>query len=358
MNYKLISGVAVLGAGLLLSSCSVIRTIAGLDREAAPVESTAVLSEVEANAGGSLPEAEPVAGEGVYQPREEVRGRLRSQGSDTMDRLMADWESVFRSFHPEIVVIHEGKGSSTAIPGLLEGSTNFGPMSRTVRPEEVDRFAARFGYPPMLVPVAVDALAVYVHPDNPVLSRGLSLPELDAIFSATRSLGYPENIRTWGDLGLGGEYARAPINLYSRNQASGTRAFFAESALGGGSFKPTIRELPGSAQIVEAVANDPFGIGYSGFGYRTDRVGVVGLAPGFGAPVVAASEATAFSGEYPLARFLFLSVNRDPVRELPPLQAEFFRFLFSDEGKAAVRRNGFFPLSPADTARQLDLLGL
>ncbi|WP_425503940.1 PstS family phosphate ABC transporter substrate-binding protein [Cerasicoccus frondis] len=291
-----------------------------------------------------------------YAPAQVVRGRLRSIGSDTMDGIVADWEADFHNYHEGIRVIHEGKGSSTAIPALVEGRSDFGPMSRAVKPAEKEKFEQKFGYAPTSMPVAIDALAVYVHPDNPIKDRGLSMSELDAIFSSTRRRGHGQDIKTWGDLGLTGAWANKPINVYSRNSASGTYGFFKDEVLNKGDYKSTNRELPGSEDVVRSVENDRYGIGYSGFGYKTPGVAVAPLADK-GSPI-AANETNAVNGTYPLARNLFLTFNNRPGSEPNALHAEFIRYVFSEQGQKKVSDNGYFPVS-ADTAqKQLASLGL
>lgn len=292
----------------------------------------------------------------TYQKNAAVRGRLRSIGSDTMDKMMEDWEKDFKNYHQGIRVIHEGKGSSTAVPALMEGRSDFGPMSRTVKPAEADRFEQKFGYKPTSMPVAIDALAVYVHPDNPVKDRGLSMSELDAIFSSTRRRGHPTEIKTWGDLGLTGAWANKPINVYSRNSASGTYGFFKDEVLKKGDYKSSNRELAGSEEVVRSVENDPYGIGYSGFGYKTPGVALAPVSDG--GPMVEANQENAVSGVYPLARNLFLTINHRPGAEPKTLHAEFIRYVYSRNGQEKVSENGYFPVSSATADHQLTALGL
>ncbi|MEO0794143.1 MAG: PstS family phosphate ABC transporter substrate-binding protein [Verrucomicrobiota bacterium] len=293
-----------------------------------------------------------------YQSEYAVRGRLRSIGSDTMDNMMEDWEKDFKSYHQGILVIHEGKGSSTAIPALVEGRSDFGPMSRKVKPTEADKFQQKFGYDPTSMPVAIDALAVYVHPENPIKDRGLSIAELDAVFSSTRRRGHSTEIITWGDLGLTGEWANKPINVYSRNKASGTYGFFKDEVLNKGEFKTSNRELPGSEDVVRSIENDQYGIGYSGFGYKTTSVAIAPLSVASGASPVAANEVNAVNGSYPLARNLYLTINHRPGAAPKPMHAEFIRYVYSDNGQSKVRENGYFPISNLTATQQLAALGI
>jgi len=293
-----------------------------------------------------------------YNPNYAVRGRLRSIGSDTMDKMMEDWEKSFKEYHPGVRVFHEGKGSSTAIPALVEGRSDFGPMSRQVKSSEAEKFQQQFGYPPTSMPVAIDALAVYVHPSNPIKKQGISMAELDAIFSSTRRRGYPNDINTWGDLGLTGEWANKPINVYSRNSASGTYGFFKDEVLNKGDYKSSNRELPGSEEVVRSVENDRYGIGYSGFGYKTPGVALAPLKTSASGAPIAANEPNAVNGVYPLARNLYLTINHRPGTEPITLHAEFIRFVYSSNGQSKVSDNGYFPVSVATANKQLGALGL
>jgi phosphate transport system substrate-binding protein len=237
----------------------------------------------------------------------------------------------------------EGKGSSTAPPALIEGTAQIGPMSREMKPSEVDAFEEEFGYEPTRVRVAIDALAVYVHKDNPL--ERLTLPEVDALFSKTRTCGAPGDITTWGGTGLTGEWASRPLSLYGRNSASGTYGYFKEHALCGGDYKDTVKEQPGSASVVNGVTEDLAGIGYSGIGYKTSGVKTLALSREEGAEYYGTGTETVLSGDYPLSRFLYLYVNRAPNRPLDPLVREFLAFVLSQEGQRTVVKDGYLPLS-------------
>ncbi|MFM7107862.1 MAG: PstS family phosphate ABC transporter substrate-binding protein [Planctomycetaceae bacterium] len=286
----------------------------------------------------------------------EVAGSLKFVGSDTMNNLVALWAESFKKCYPGVREAIEGKGSASAPPALTEGTATFGPMSRDWKPAEIDAFKAKHGYPPTAVPVAIDMLAVFVHKDNPL--KGLSLQQIDAIFSKNRTGGAPGEIRTWGDLGLDGEWKDKPISLYGRNASSGTYGYFKEHALFKGDFKPTVKEQPGSSAVVQAVAADRYAIGYSGIGYRTADVRAVAIAPKTGAAPVEPEAANAYSGDYPLARFLLLSVNHKPGTALDPLRREFLRFVLGADGQADVRKDGYLPVTAAVAKRALAAVGI
>lgn len=279
-----------------------------------------------------------------YQPKVVLEGRLRSIGSDTMDLVVGSWEKVFRKYHPSLRILHEGRGTSTATPALVENQSDIGPMSRPMLEAEVAKFRERFGYDATEIRTALDALGVYVHPENPLAKTGLTLAQVDAIFSSTRKRGEGEQIATWGQLGLKAEWANAPIRVYGRNRASGTYGFFGDTALGKGEFGPWVAEQPSSAMVVEKVEGDRFGIGFSGVGYKTDGVAMVPLAKEAGAPFVPPSEATALDGSYLLARPLLLALNRNPALPLTDLQREFMTFILGPIGQEIVKQEGYYPL--------------
>jgi phosphate transport system substrate-binding protein len=285
----------------------------------------------------------------AYRPAGSLAGTLNSIGSDTLNNLMTLWAEAFRGRHPSVQTQIEGKGSSTAPPALIEGTAQLGPMSREMKASEVDAFEREFGHPPTQVRVAIDALAVYVHRDNP-LAR-LTLPQVDAIFGKSRACGQPRPIDTWADAGGAGPLAARPISLYGRNSASGTYGFFKEKALCGGDFRDTVKEQPGSASVVQGVSEDPAGIGYSGIGYRTSGVKPLALAARDGAPFVGVDPADVLAGRYPLSRFLYVYVNRAPGKPLPPLVAELLRFVLSRQGQEIVVKDGYLPL-PAAVAQE------
>jgi len=291
-----------------------------------------------------------------YKPVEGVSGTIKSVGSDTMNNLMALWRDDFLRYYPGATLEVEGKGSGTAMPAMIEGTATFGPMSRSVKGDESDGFEKKFGYKPTALRTSIDALAVFVHKDNPI--QGLSMDQIDAIFSKTRKGGFAKDITTWGDLGLTGEWQNRPITLYGRNSASGTYGYFKEHALFKGDYKDSVKEQPGSSAVVSGVANDKGAIGYSGIGYVTADVRAVPVAAKAGQPFVAANAENCYSGDYPLSRFLYLVVNFAPGSKLDPLRREFVRLVFSRQGQEVVVKDGYYPLPArivADELRKVDL---
>jgi phosphate transport system substrate-binding protein len=279
-----------------------------------------------------------------------VSGDLSSIGSDTLANLVTLWAEDFTKLYPNVNVQIQAAGSSTAPPALTEGTANLGPMSRKMKSEEIAAFEARHGYKPTAIPVAVDALALFVHKDNPI--KGLTIPEVDAIFSATRLCGHPRDLVKWGELGLGGEFAAQSIQLFGRNSVSGTYGYFKEVALCKGDFKNNVNEQPGSASVVQGITKSLNGVGYSGEGYQTSGVRMVPLARKPGQPFVEPSKSNALSGKYPLARFLYVYVNKHPNQPLPPLESEFLRMVLSKTGQTTVVKDGYVPL-PAKVANKI-----
>jgi phosphate transport system substrate-binding protein len=271
-----------------------------------------------------------------------VAGNLSSIGSDTLNNLMTFWAEAFSAAYPSVRVQVEGKGSSTAPPALIEATAQLGPMSRAMKPDELDAFEKKFGYPPTQIRVAVDALAVYVNKDNPL--EKLTLPQVDAIFSKSRRCGEAAPFDTWGALAVQGTLAAQPIRLYGRNSASGTYGYFKETALCGGDFRDTVKEQPGSASVVQGVTEDKLGIGYSGLGYKTSGVKALALAKDAKGAFATTDSEEVYAGKYPLARFLYVYVNRAPGKPLDPLTDQFLRFVLSREGQEIVLKDGYLPL--------------
>ncbi|MFN8642870.1 MAG: phosphate ABC transporter substrate-binding protein [Candidatus Binatia bacterium] len=283
-----------------------------------------------------------------------VSGNLSSVGSDTLNNVMTLWAETFRKAYPNVRIQIEGKGSSTAPPALISGTAQLGPMSREMKPSELDEFEKKFGYPPTKIRVAIDALAIYVNKDNPLTQ--ITLPQVDAVFSKARSCGGPADLGTWGALGLSGDWAQKPISLYGRNSASGTYGFFKEHALCNGDFKDTVKEQPGSASVVQGVTEDTYGIGYSGIGYKTSGVKALALASKDGAPYVTTDPENVYAGKYPLARFLYVYFNQPPNKPADPLVKQFLAFVLSREGQTVVVKDGYLPLTAKMVEQEKTLL--
>jgi phosphate transport system substrate-binding protein len=336
---------AACAGGLLLAACG------------GQPQSTSTPPPIAPAGGGASPAAGAGGGGAVpvdaalpeYKPTSGISGNLSSVGSDTMNNLMTLWGETFSRFYPNVRLQVEGKGSSTAPPALIEGTAQFGPMSRQMKPSEVDAFEKKYGYKPTEIRTSHDALALFVNRDNPI--EKLTLAQADAIFSKTRRRGHGRDVTTWGQLGLTGEWANRPISLYGRNSASGTYGFFKEHVLQNGDYKDTVKEQPGSASVVQGVTSDRYGMGYSGIGYRTSGVKVVPLAEKEGGTFSTGSYEDVVSGAYPLSRYLYVYVNKAPGKPLDPLAAEFLKLVLSKQGQEVVVKDGYLPLT-ADIAGQ------
>ena len=278
----------------------------------------------------------------VYQKSSGVSGNLSSVGSDTLANLMTLWAEEFKRAYPNVNIQIQAAGSSTAPPALTESTSNLGPMSRKMKSKEVAAFEKRYGYKPTAIPVAIDALAVYVHKDNPI--NGMTIADVDAIFSSTRKCGGKQDIKSWGNLNMTGSWKNRSIQIYGRNSVSGTYGYFKKKALCKGDYKNNVNEQPGSASVVQSVSSSLNGIGYSGIGYKTSGVKAVPLAKKPGKPFVAATPENAVSKKYPLSRFLYVYVNKHPNKPLAPLEREFIKLVLSKSGQQVVIKDGYIPL--------------
>ena len=276
-----------------------------------------------------------------YQKASGIAGNLSSVGSDTLANLMTLWAEEFNREYPNVNIQIQAAGSSTAPPALTEGTSNLGPMSREMKDDELEAFEDKYGYKPTAVPVAIDALAVMVNKDNPI--KGLTVPQVDAIFSSTRKCGHETDIQTWGEAGVAAWGAKS-IQLYGRNSVSGTYGYFKEHALCKGDFKSNVNEQPGSASVVQSVTSSTNGIGYSGMGYSTSGIRMVPLAKKAGEPFIEATPENAIKGAYPLTRYLYVYVNKKPNQPLAPLENEFMKMVLSKTGQQVVIKDGYIPL--------------
>ena len=285
-----------------------------------------------------------------------VSGNLSSVGSDTLANLMTLWAEAYKKEYPSVNIQIQAAGSSTAPPALTEGTANLGPMSRKMKDGELSAFEQKHGYKPTAIPVAVDALAIFVHKDNPI--KGLTMAQVDAIFSVTRLCGAKADAKSWGDVGVSGDLANKPIQLFGRNSVSGTYGYFKEEALCKGDFKANVNEQPGSASVVSSISSSLNGIGYSGIGYKTSSVRTVPLAKKEGGEFVEDNETNALNGTYPLSRFLYVYVNKAPNKPLAPLEAEFVKLVLSRQGQEVVMKDGYIPLPSRVVTKALTDLGL
>ncbi|MEI4548597.1 MULTISPECIES: PstS family phosphate ABC transporter substrate-binding protein [Pseudoalteromonas] len=290
-----------------------------------------------------------------YEKTTGISGNFSSTGSDTLANMMTFWAEEYKRQYPNVNIQIQAAGSSTAPPALTEGTSNFGPMSRKMKSKEIEAFEKKFGYKPTEVRVAIDALAVFVHKDNPV--KGLTIKEVDSVFSSTRKCGADKEATRWSDVGLEGSWAGKDIQLYGRNSVSGTYGYFKKKALCKGDFKNNVNEQPGSASVVQSISSSLNAIGYSGIGYKTSGVRTVPLAKK-GTNYVDATLENVATGKYPLSRFLYVYVNKHPNKPLSPIEAEFLKMVLSKDGQKIVEKDGYVPLDSNMANRELKKLGL
>lgn len=292
----------------------------------------------------------------AYRAVGSLSGQIISVGSDTLGHEMAAWAAAFRQLYPDVKITVEARGSATAPGALLEGASQFGPMSRPMSIEETTAFEKKYGYKVSSFRVAIDALAIYVNKDNPIPC--LTQPQLSGIFSSNCKTPGSTEARTWGDLGLSGDWATRPIALYGRNSLSGTYEYFRETALYGGDYKPEVQQEPGSEAVVQNVAHNKFAIGYSGIGYKTDGVRTVPLASYYGGKCYDATEDVTLTSKYPIARFLYVYVNKPANQPLDPLRTEFIKYILSKDGQTLTAKGGFFPITNEIRESELAKLGI
>jgi len=315
------------------------------------VAASAVTANVANAAGAELDPNLP-----SYQKASGVSGNLSSVGSDTLANLMTLWAEEYKRAYPNVNIQIQAAGSSTAPPALTEGTANLGPMSRKMKDKELEAFENKHGYKPVAVPVAIDALAVFVHKDNPI--KGMSIQDVDAVFSSTRKCGGAQDISKWGEVGLTGSWENRTVQLFGRNSVSGTYGYYKKKALCKGDFKNSVNEQPGSASVVQSVSTSINAIGYSGIGYKTSSVRAIPLAKKPGQPFVEATPENAVKGKYPLSRFLYVYVNKKPNQPLQPLEREFVKMVLSKVGQEVVVKDGYIPLPNGVVQKTLKALDI
>jgi phosphate transport system substrate-binding protein len=309
-----------------------------------------------------------------YQPAQGISGRVTIVGSDTMQPLMAKLAAAFRSFHPNAKFGVEGQGSGESVREFMLGlsfqrrgdkaggrgtegssSTDLLASSRPLTEQEVKGFVSNHGYEPIGIPIAMDAVAIYVHNDNPIGS--LTLEQVDAMFSTSLKRSKGGRLTTWGQLGLKDQWSQQPLHLYGRNKKSGTRDFFKHVVLLDGELSDDVQEQPGSASEILAIAQDSLAVGYAGVGFHSTMVRIVPLAADSGGTALLPSTETVSNGQYPLARPLYLYVNKSSKGKLDPVVGEFLKFVNSRQGQEAVARANFYPLTAGQISKNLELLG-
>ncbi len=292
-----------------------------------------------------------------YEPTMKVAGEIRSVGADTMEALTKLWIEGFSKVQPGATFTMEAKASGTAVPGLTEGRADIGPCAREVLPRELGPFEQKFGYKPFAVRVAsgsyrtpgkTHAIAFLVNENNPIAR--VTFEQIDALYSSS-----PANspIRTWGQLGLTGEWADKPVVLWGLIRPNGIANFISQRAMRSTDFKAGINErttvgsLAALDAVAQGVAADKYAIGYGGFGNLIPGVKAVALAATPTGPFYKGTFEEVVQHTYPLSRYIYIYINRAPGKPIEPKVKEFLGFILSKEGQEAVVKEGIFLPLPA-----------
>ncbi|MFP3643441.1 PstS family phosphate ABC transporter substrate-binding protein [Paraburkholderia sp. SIMBA_054] len=308
----------------------------------------------------SIPEWRP--GEVHSEPEEE----LRLVGADVMDEITLGWMKLYRKAYPRLSLTMEAKASGSGGPALTDGKADLAPVGRELLPAEEKGFVDKFGYKPMAIRVATGSVGslgktatsvVLVDKDNPI--KGLTMAQLDAIYSKTRNRGHAD-ITRWGDLGLGGEWADRPIHLYGLKPVNGIEYFLKLNVLEGGEYKDNIQFVKGKGfthaftVAAEDMATHPGGLTYALLANVTPNVKVVPLAANEGGPFVAPTLGNVYTHTYPLSRYVYIFVNKKPGQPLEPKIKEFLKLVLSHQGQDVVAKEGvYIPLTPTVVREEL-----
>lgn len=288
---------------------------------------------------------QPMAG---YTRAGPVTGLVRAAGSSIVAGLLTPVIERFRAAQPGIEFDIGSAGSGTAMAGMLESPTAMGLLSRAMTSAERTRFSARYGHPALELKIALDALAIYVFKDNPV--PALSLDELRRAFGRDADAAL-----RWGALGLGGDWAEVPLQRYGLEAGRGAYELMRGLVLRDRDFAAELSVEPVSTSVVQGVATQRGGIGYASVFFRTQRTRIVPILHQGRAVEPGAEDAA--TGRYPLARSLYVIVNRAPGAPLDAAQREFLRYLLSSDGQDTVARQGLYPLSAAQVSEALARIG-
>lgn len=339
--------------------------------------------------GAALVHAEEfdLSGLPAYAPKQKLSGVIRNWGNDTMVDVMKYWEDGFKKHHPDIRFEDQLSTTAIAIPALSVGVADIGVMGREVWPIELISYLKVHGGPPVTVAVAGGtfdvenktwALTVFVHKDNPITA--LTMEQLDGIFGAERTGGWNEsksnwtagpergkdkNIRTWGQLGLGGKWRDKPIQTYGFDlTGSGFSYFFAHKVFDGADkWNDNLKEyvamrmpdgkvLNAPRQVTAALAKDPYGIAFDGMQYKNDSVKPIAVAPRGTRNFIQPNRKSVQDMSYPLSRSLYFLFKRGPGEPIDPKVKEFVKYILSREGQQALVREGDYLPLPANVVRE------
>ena len=291
-----------------------------------------------------------------YRPVEKLSGELKLGGSNTLSHIASVWIDGFRHFYPDVNISIEVNGSRQAVSDVSAGKTQIGLLSRTIGRSEVDEFRKVHGFNPTVLTPCLERTAIFVHKDNPI--AGLTVAQVDAIFSTECRRGADKYCGTWKQFGLEGDWAGQPIVVHGRTKDTGSQVFLQQKVLLGSPFRDDLQTHPTNVKMLQAIAKDPSAIGFSGLSYATPQVRAVPISFAEGEDFVAVDSAEAARGRYPLVRQLQFVVKHDPKEKMPAVEQEFIKYVFSRLGQEDVVKAGFqaIPARPARVA--LDAVGL
>lgn len=288
-----------------------------------------------------------------YRPSGRLAGTLEVGPGGGFENLLTLWSAKMKEHHPDLRGGQPGPSWTTTPQALIKGTCRLGLLARRWTDTELEDFQFYWGYSPVQLAVGADAVAVVVHPENPI--RDLLLADVDAIFSSTRRRG-GKPVRIWGNLGLTGEWNQRPINLYGPGKDSPARSAFVGRALQGGSLREGIKELPDAKSVLLAVAEDPCGIGYVNAAARTEELRALPVRPSADAPAVELQPETVVSLSYPLAWRIYMSVRKVPGRPLEPQVGEFLKMILSRDGQVILAAEGLVPVTGRFARKELSKL--
>ena len=277
-----------------------------------------------------------------YRRIDKLEGKIRSIGSSTLSNLMNRWVEAFKLLYPNVEVDVTGGGSSMALAALLENRTDLAPMSRPMNAKEMNDFQAKFGYPPTRITVALDAIAIYVNKTNPL--EALTLTQLDSVFSASHKRG-GDSIKTWGQLGLRGEWADLDIQPKGPAKTHGMYTVFKEMVMENGEYRYDLKSEPVSTSIVQNVGAEKSAIGFASYFFSSRRTRPLALSPTNSGPYFLPTQQNCLEGKYPLARFLYVYVNKKPRTTLNSVTGHFLGFICSKQGQETSAKEGNYPLN-------------
>jgi phosphate transport system substrate-binding protein len=284
-----------------------------------------------------------------YRRSVEVSGKLRSVGSSALTQMLNRWAEDFKRVHPAFELEVVGGGSGSGPPALTDGQADLAPMSRPMNTAERSAFRTKHGYDPIQITVGLDALAIYVNKNNPI--QKISLRELDALYSITRKRGGRE-LTTWGELGATGDWADKSIRVFGPQSSQGMYGVFRTEILDGGEYRYDMRTEPVASAIVQGVGADDYAIGFASQSLASARTRALAISELPDSAATLPTHANALKETYPLARKLFVYLNRKPGTPLPPLVQEFVTFICSKQAQRINLELDGFPLNAAMAERQ------